>query len=514
MNPKRRSARAALLIVLLPAVVGAGALEARTAASAPAAGAGPAHPGPATSPASAADSARIAARLAAVLDTGAMARVHWGIDVRDASTGQVLFGRNAHRLFIPASSLKLVVAAAAAHHLPASFRYRTTFLAGGPLRDGVLEGDLIVRGRGDPTISGRYEPAMTTLLAAFADSLRARGVRRISGAVVADETEWPYQPVHGDWEAYDLNWWYAARVGPLGFNDNAVDFRVAPGAVGQRARITWQPDTRAFHFRNDTRTVAAGRPTTLDFDRVPGTDSIFAYGEIPADASARTESFAVRDPAHYFAMVLAEQLARAGIAIDSAHVRISRPPQLPARGTVLFEYLSPPLARIVGPVLQTSQNWFAEQLVRTLGHEVSGEGSWAAGLAVERRFLSDVVGIDSATFRLRDGSGLSGGNLITPASLSRLLVHVRRDPRQQVVRDALPVSAAETGSLRRRLQDLPGRVQAKTGSIRNVDSLSGLLRTDSGRELAFSIVANGSGVSSARMRNVIDAAVRILAAEL
>lgn len=468
-------------------------------------------PGAAQSPP---DSARLAARLAAVLDTGALARAHWGIDVRDAATGRVLFGRNAERLFIPASNLKLVVAAAAAHHLPADFRYRTTFLISGAVRAGTLEGDLVVHGRGDPTISGRYQPALTTLLAAFADSLRARGITRIRGAIVADETEWPYEPQHGDWEVYDANWWYAARTGPLGFNDNSIDFRVAPGAVGRPARITWQPETRAFTFRNDTRTVAAGRRKTLDFDRVPGTDTIFAFGEIPADADVATESFAVRDPAHYFATVLAEQLVRTGIAVDAGSVRIVRPPASPPRGTVLFEHLSPPLPRLIGPVLQTSQNWFAEQLVRTLGREVGGAGSWRAGLEVEERFLGDVVGIDSGSFRLRDASGLSSGNLITPAALSRLLVHARRDPRQQLLLDALPVSAGETGSLRRRLEDLPGRVRAKTGSIRNVDSLTGLLRTRSGREVAFSIIVNGTGQPSSRIRVVIDAAVRAIAAEL
>jgi D-alanyl-D-alanine carboxypeptidase/D-alanyl-D-alanine-endopeptidase (penicillin-binding protein 4) len=462
---------------------------------------------------SASDSARIARRMAAVLDSGALARVHWGIAVRDARTGTLLYGRDAERLFIPASNLKLVVAATAAHHLPADFRYRTSFLATGPVRGGVLQGDLVVHGRGDPTISGRYQPELMALLRAFADSLRVHGVTRITGGIIADETEWPHEPVHGEWEAYDLNWWYAARVGPLGFNDNAIDFRVAPGAIGQPARITWQPQSRAFTFRNDTRTIAAGGPATLDFDRVPGTDSIYAYGDIPAGTSARTESFAVRDPAHYFASVLSEVLAAAGVTVGQG-VQLVRPPRPEPRGTLLFEHQSPPLPRIIGPILQTSQNWFAEQLVRTLGREIGKEGSWRAGLDVEQQFLVQVVGLDSGAFRLRDASGLSGANLIAPAALSTLLVHVQRDARQRLVLDALPVSAAETGSLRSRFQDLPGRIRAKTGSIRNVDSLTGFVRTRSGRELAFSIIANGTGLSSARLRPVIDDAVRILAAEL
>jgi len=168
---------------------------------------------------------------------------------------------------------------------------------------------------------------------------------------------------------------------------------------------------------------------------------------------------------------------------------------------------------VIGPVLQTSQNWFAEQLLKTLGKEVRGEGSWDAGLKVETEFLRDVAGIDTTEFRLRDASGLSTGNLVTPAALTRLLRHIATSPRQRVVLEALPVSAAQTGSLRTRFTDLPGRVRAKTGSVRNVASLSGLVRTDAGRELAFSIIVNGSGLPTGRVTEAIDRVVRQLAAD-
>lgn len=456
------------------------------------------------------DSAALARRVAAVLDTGALARVHWGIALHDVATGRPLWGRNAERLFVPASNLKLVVAAAAAHHLGADYRYRTGFLAAGPVRDGVLEGDLVVYGRGDPTLSGRYQPDMLTLFRAVADSLRAHGVERITGGIVADVAHWPHEPQHGDWERYDLNWWYAAPTGPLGFNDNAIDFRVAPGEPGRPAAITWLPRSRSFTFSNRTRTVATGGEHTLDFDRVPGTDSIFAYGDIPVGRAPRTESFAVRDPALYAVTVLAETLVAAGIAVRPELARVVRGV---AGARPLFELRSPPLPQLIGPVLQTSQNWFADQLLRTLGREVDGTGSWAAGSRVASRFLVEVVGLDTSAFRLRDGSGLSGANLVTPHLLAALAGWIAREPNQRVVLDALPVGAAATGSLRQRFPDLPGRVRAKTGSIRNVDALAGIVRTDSGREVAFSVVANGTGLPGARVRTAIDEVVRIVARE-
>src|SRR5688572_6497668 len=158
---------------------------------------------------------------AIVQRAGAPQRAYWGIDVVDAQTGASIARYNADRLFIPASNQKLIVAATAAHHLPADFRYRTTLHATGPVENGVLRGDLIVYGRGDPTISGRYaEGNIVAVWEALADSLTTRGIRRIEGRVVADESYWDNEYVLGDWENYDLLWWYAAPVAPLGFNDN------------------------------------------------------------------------------------------------------------------------------------------------------------------------------------------------------------------------------------------------------------------------------------------------------
>ena len=471
-------------------------------------------PRPAQSRSQAAN-ALLARRIAAIVDAGDAASGHWGIEVRDIKSNAVVYARNANQLFVPASTLKLVVSATSAHHLAADFRYRTGFYATGDVAAGVLRGDLVVRGRGDPTMSGRYYPSRTTTFELIADSLRARGINRIDGGIVADQTYFDNELTRGDWEAYDLNWWYAAPVAPIGFNDNAIDFRVAPGVPGRPADITWEPKTSDFVFVNRSRTVATGSAYTLDFDRVPGTDTIFSYGEIPAGAAVRTESFAVRNPGKYAATVLREVLESRGIDVANDTARVITPPSIAAHdGTLLFEIASPPLPSIIGPILQNSQNWFAEQLLKTVAREVTGDGSWDAGLSIERRFLIDVAGIDSMSFRLRDASGLSSGNLVTPHALTSLSRYIANTARMKAVSDALPVSAAETGSLRRRFEDLPGRVRAKTGSIGNVDSLSGVVRADSGRLLVFSVLVNNSGVPSARSRETIDRIVRAVAKTL
>jgi D-alanyl-D-alanine carboxypeptidase/D-alanyl-D-alanine-endopeptidase (penicillin-binding protein 4) len=463
---------------------------------------------------SAPTNARLAARIDSILARPQLARARWGIEVRDARTGQTLYSRNAGRLFIPASNLKLIVSATAAHHLDPDYRFRTGVYAAGTVRDGVLEGDLVLYGRGDPMISARYFPSRTAVFDSLADSLRARGIRRVTGGIIADESWMDREYVRGDWDAYDLRWWYAAPVGALGFNDNSIDFRIEPGArAGAPARITGSPASGAYTLQNASRTVASGGRHTFDLERGAGVGGVRAYGQIPLGTGADTESFAVDNPARWTGTVFREVLERKGIDVARDPVRIVSDPAASTVGemTPLVEWRSPPLPQAIGPVLMNSQNWFAELLVKTLGKEVRGEGSWSAGLAVEREFLTRVVGIDSADFVLRDGSGLSAGNMVTPRALVQLLDYVRRTPRQAIVRRALPVSGAQDGSLRSRLTDLRGRVAAKTGYIGGADSLSGFITMLDGREVIFCIIAN-DGRPTATMKAGIDDVVRAIAA--
>jgi D-alanyl-D-alanine carboxypeptidase/D-alanyl-D-alanine-endopeptidase (penicillin-binding protein 4) len=452
-------------------------------------------------------------RIDAVLARPTLRRAAWGIEVRDVATGRLLYARNASQPFIPASNLKLVVTTTAAYHLPPDYRFRTTLYATGPVRNGVLEGDLVLYGRGDPLISDRYGRDRTFEWDSLADSLRARGITRISGGVVADDSY--FEPAHlrPDWDPYDLRWWYAAPVGALGFNDNSVEVHILPGDVGERARVTWEPHSEAVDLENRTVTVGARGRSTVDLERADsGTNHIRAVGQVAASAGADVEFFAVTSGAEYAGTTFRETLERRGIGIGRPEVRVvSDPAQSPSvHATVLAEYRSDPLPRVIAPILLKSQNWIAETLLKTVGREVRGEGSWDAGIAVERDFLSRVVGIDPADVTLRDGSGLSDGNRITPRALVQLLSYVHRTPRMAVVRDNLPVSGRE-GSLQTRFTDLPGRVAAKTGYIGNVDSLSGFVTMDDGRVAVFSIIANQSFQPSARMKAGIDDVVRAIA---
>lgn len=462
-------------------------------------------------------------RLNRLLEAPPFDRATWNIYAQD-DRGRVLVNRNGDRFSVPASNTKLIVASTATVLLPPDYRARTSIYANGALTNGVLQGDLILYGRGDPTWSERCYTVDTlapggcdstwTAVDAIADSLHARGIKRVTGRIVGDGSYFEPTITHGSWGSFDLNWWYAAPVSGLGFHDNSVDFRITPGPfVDAPPVISWNPDLSFFTFENRARTVPADSETTIgdNFFRKPGTMDVWAEGTVALDRTPWIESFAVPDPNLYAAWALATSLRKKGVAVeggaasttDSMAYRAVR-----CCGSPLVDYRGRPLPDIVFPILNTSQNWFAEMLLKTLGREVGDTGSWTKGLDVEKRFLMDSVKIDSTAFSLQDGSGLAAGNLVTPHAFVQLLTYMYRHPKRAAFLAALP-RAQKPGSLLRRFQGTPleGRVLAKTGSISRVNTLSGYIEKANGRVITFSIQVNAHDVRTRQILAQIDSVV-------
>jgi D-alanyl-D-alanine carboxypeptidase/D-alanyl-D-alanine-endopeptidase (penicillin-binding protein 4) len=462
----------------------------------------------------------LAKRIDRLLDLPPFDRATWGVVLAD-STGKVLYERNANRLFVPASNNKLLVTSAASALLGPNFRITTSIYGTGTLENGVLKGDLVAYGRGNPMFTSRCYGVDTLApgacdslwsgLDALADSLASRGVQQVTGAIVGDGSYFESQLLHEAWEQYDLNWWYAAPVSGLGFNDNSVNITWGPGPkTGSPASVTFAPELGFFLFENRSRTTLAGTPRTLDFFRQPGAMFIWAEGTVPLDNTGRTEYFALPDPNLYFARALRTALARKGINVsgptlsttDSLVYREAR--QTPALASVV----SRPLSDLLFPILNSSQNWYAEMLLKLLGRERGQAGSWSEGLRVEKRFLLDSVGVDSTAFVATDGSGLAKNNLVTPRALMQILAFTRRHPAGAAFMRALP-HAGQLGSLSKRFVGTPleGRVVAKTGSVSRVNTLSGFIQRDKGGPLVFSILVNNQAAGTRALLAQIDSVV-------
>ncbi len=294
-------------------------------------------------------------RLDARLDTPPFNRQLWGVALVD-DKGRLLYGRNPERLFIPASNTKLVVTAVASALFPPDWKVRTSVYAGGPIVNGIVQGDLVLYGRGDPTMGHRCYATDTTAagvcdtdsfarLRQLADTLRARGIREVQGDLVGDGSYFEPLTVNPNWEGFDLNWWYAAPVSGLGFNDNSVDFAWGPGPdVGAPASITMSPNLGDIAFENRTVTVAPGGESDIGdrFFRTPGTLQIWAEGTVTRDHPIQREYFAIPDPNLFTARALRQMLGEVGISVTGttrsttdSMLYLSRSPQLTARGSTV-----------------------------------------------------------------------------------------------------------------------------------------------------------------------------------
>ncbi len=436
---------------------------------------------------------------------------HWGVLVRSAATGETLYRRDAEKLFVPASNMKLLTAAAALEGLGPDYRYRTDFLAAGPVQNGVLRGPLVVRGTGDPTLSTRFGDDARQVMRAWADSLRAHGVTRVAGSVIGVDSAFPGSSLGAGWAWDDLDADYAAEFGALQFNEGILEVSVFPSReVGNPAVVVLDPPTQYVPVDNRTLTGAPGTETSIRLSRDPVGPGIVVEGRVAADSGYAEETVAVRDPTDFFLTVLRETLREAGIAVEGAALDADDLPledPSVARAYPLFSYESPPLREILPGMLKPSQNWIAETLLRTVGRELRGEGTASAGAAAADS-LFRARGLESGPLRFADGSGLSRYDLVSPDFLVALLDLMRRSPNAGLWYASLPVGGID-GTLERRMRGTPleGNVHAKTGTLSGVRSLSGYLTTAQGEEVAFSVMLNHHTRSAAAADSVIDAAI-------
>jgi D-alanyl-D-alanine carboxypeptidase/D-alanyl-D-alanine-endopeptidase (penicillin-binding protein 4) len=452
-------------------------------------------------------------------------RGHFGIEVYDPAAKRILYAYNSERRFVPASNQKLWPTATALHELGADFRYRTPVLALGFDATTRTAQALVVVGRGDPTLSARFHGGDHVVLEWLADSVRAAGVERITGDVIVDASYFDAAIVPGTWTFGNLNGASAPPTGAFVVAEGLFRLRVRAGAgAGAPAAIEAAAPRDVVPVLNRATTVAAGERAATARARGPWSDTLRITGTI-AVGDSQTVRLPMTDPVRFAAHAFADALRARGIALDGT-VRFVYDAEAAAalrggavnHGTApvavreLTVWTSPPLGDIVAAILGPSQNWIAEQLLRTLGAEKGDAGSWSAGVAVERRFLFDVVGIDSAALRLNDGSGMSNQNLVTPHAIVQLLDYARTAEWGPVFRAAL-AKPATPGTLSNRLRGLEGRLEGKTGTLNSVNALSGYLRTRDGRELIFSILSNASGLPSAPVVAAIDKLVTSLAQE-
>ncbi|WFB09199.1 D-alanyl-D-alanine carboxypeptidase/D-alanyl-D-alanine-endopeptidase [Streptomyces sp. LX-29] len=434
--------------------------------------------------------------------------------VADAAGGEVLYEHRPTDRLLPASNTKLITSAAAMELLGPGYRFRTDVLTEGRQTGPVLDGDLYLRGGGDPTMLAKDYDAL-------AKKIADTGVRKVTGRLVADDTRFDAERLGRSWAADDESAYYAAQISPLSvapdtdYDAGSLIVETRPGAsAGDRVTVTPVPGTGYVRIDNRATTAARGAPTTLSVQRRHGGNTLTVTGAVPVGAAPVRQWISVWEPTGHAAAVFADALKRHGVHL-AGPTRLGLP--TPSGARPLAVHRSMPLKKLLVPFMKLSNNIHAEVLTKTLGYEApasAGRGTWSAGLTAIRGFL-EKEGVDTATLRQADGSGLSRLNALPARQLARLLVSVRDADWYPDWHASLPVACAPDrmvgGTLRTRMCRTPaaGNAHAKTGSLTGASALSGYVKDARGRELAFSIVLGGYLAPS--VKSVEDAIVVTLA---
>jgi serine-type D-Ala-D-Ala carboxypeptidase/endopeptidase (penicillin-binding protein 4) len=439
---------------------------------------------------------------------------HWGVLVVDPQRADTLYSRNAGKLFMPASNQKLLTGSTALVTLGPDHRFATRLLGTPSVHDGVLAGDLVVVGSGDPTLGDSLTAGDPMApLRELADSLATLGITSIAGRLVRGGDAFPDSTLGYGWSWDDLDFAYSAPVDELMFNEGFARVTVFGGALpGDPVRVRTLPARSVPRLgRVDVATV----PCCTERQRVQWEGDVrgerpvvHLRGTVRAGDSV-TVHVALRHPAAAWLDAFAEVLADRGIPVTGG---VDADGMADTTGlAVLATRVSPPLREILPVFEKPSQNQIGEILLKTLGREVTGVGTADSGrVVVERQLLA--WGADSAGFAVRDGSGLSRHNYVSPETIVRVLDAMRRHEHFRDLYEALPVGGVD-GTIRDRMRGTPaeGNVRAKTGTIDKARALSGFVRTADGRLLIFSMLANNHVVPNREVERVQDALLVFLA---
>lgn len=470
------------------------------------------------------------ARLASHLSQPAFNSAQWGLRVLSLDTGKTVFEHKADAYFNPASNTKLFTAALALARLGPEYRIRTSIYATAPPdANGLLKGNVIVYGRGDPTFAARLNQGdYYKSLESLADGLVKAGVRRIEGDLIGDESFFRGPPFGSGWEWDSLQWYYGAEVSSLSVNDNSVDLFVRPAErAGLSCQITTGPPNGLISIINRTRTAAKNEECRLSVYRPVGDNVVYVSGCLAVGANPFNGFVAVHRPASLFIAMLKEVLSRKGISVEGRSYPVDWKHREVApldlkRLVELAAVESLPLRDIVRETLKPSQNLYAQLLLLQVGASLREAGKITpraeqtdeeAGIEALNGFLSE-IGIKKGEAVLEEGSGLSRRNLVTPNAIAVLLSYMSKQPAFAVYRDALPIAGVD-GTLKTRMTNTPaaGNVRAKTGTLRFVNALSGYATTAGGEHLVFSVMLNNfqSEDSKLSAREAIDTIAVMLA---
>jgi serine-type D-Ala-D-Ala carboxypeptidase/endopeptidase (penicillin-binding protein 4) len=461
------------------------------------------------------------------LDQPRFSAAAWGVEVISLDSGKTLFEHHSRKLLKPASNAKLFTAAAVLDQFGPDFRIKTSYYGTNrPNAQGVLNGPLRIYGRGDPSLSFRFESNSRALFDPAISALAKLGITKIEGPLLGDESFFRGHSLGSSWTWQDLQYAYGAPVSSLNATDNLIDFILSPAnRPGEPCALILSPPLPFLTFENRTRTVPPDADRFIQLFRAPGAAHVILSGQLPAGGANWNSSVPVHDPALWHLTLFREALLQTGIEVSAQLQTISSSSSTAdtdqSNWIELASVESPPLSELLAHTLKPSQNLYAQLLLLQLGaaepplttdqdQTVPIQTTERLGVIALEKFLHK-AGIDSKQVLLDEGSGLSRSALLTPRATVELLRFMHAHPHANAFKESLPI-AGRDGTLQSRLKGTvaEGAVFAKTGTLRYVHALAGYIKTVAGEQLAFALMLNNYDAPSAAARLDLDTIVLIL----
>ncbi len=435
-----------------------------------------------------------------------------GISIFSIETGEFIFKKNDNKNFIPASNLKLFTTATALDVLGPEFRYTTKMYLDGVIHsNGEFYGDIIIRGSGDPTFSNYFNDDPLDILENFVHNLDSLGIRSIRGNIIGDDRYFDDFYYAEGWSWDDLSYPWAAQVNAISICDNKIDVQITPSdKIGEPARYVMVPENSYIQIINNVRTTYISDLTEIFSNRDFNSNIVEIVGKIAIDTSKQkevyTHSIAIYNPTRFFLNLFKESLIKHNIKFRGALLDIEDWNEEPDyyNYRLIFDYESPPLFEIIRTINKMSHNLQSDMLLKTIGKEVTGKGSFEDGASQIKKFVVK-AGINPDKINIVDGSGLSRYNLISPSYIVNLLTFMYKSNYKDFYLSSL-AEPGKRGTLAQRMMRSRAElnVKAKTGTLENVSNLSGFVTTRDHETLVFSIMMMNLNSPLSTAQNIQD----------
>lgn len=434
--------------------------------------------------------------------------------VKDVQEGRTVYSYDTDRLQSPASVLKTVATATALEILGEDYRYPTTLEYDGILENGTLEGNLYIKGSGDPSLgSSHFAPGQNKFLSTWIAALQKAGIKHITGSVISDESIFDTEGVSIKWLREDMGNYYAPGSYGISIFDNMYKLSLQTGAAGTRPVLKGtEPDIPFIRFKNYLKTALVSSDSAYIIG-APLDDVRYLYGVLPANREAYVLKGDIPDPALYLARYLTDQLQQKGIRVDGSpscyRIEVEENRWKKGERKEIVTTYSPTLREIASICNHVSHNLYADALVKTVGLQYKPRrnemiSSFGRGVQVVKEYW-EKKGLDVFPLRMNDGSGLAPADKVSAGFMGELLVYMATE---SAVSDAFIASLPQAGiegSVRNFLKGskLQGKARLKSGGITGVRSYAGYITKD-GKTYAVAVFSNNYSCSMSRMTGALE----------